>query len=210
MELSVHIVGPRKLQNELMASYLEREIGLTCVCYQHIGPRPINKCKRSLVLWDCLGNDVDKLWTLLDIGSNSNHAERLVALFNFSSGLGIEKEAVNQGVRGIFFENDNLSIFTKGVRAILNGELWFSRMILNECILDRSISARRQQNTQPVHLTPRETEILIMMAAGATNMEIAEKLCISIHTVKTHIYNIYQKINVPNRLQAALWASQNL
>jgi LuxR family transcriptional regulator of csgAB operon len=59
-------------------------------------------------------------------------------------------------------------------------------------------------------LTPREIEIVSMIAAGAANAHIADKLCISSHTVKTHIYNIFKKINVPNRLQAALWAAKNL
>ena len=56
----------------------------------------------------------------------------------------------------------------------------------------------------------RQIEILAMVAVGATNDEIADKLCISPHTVKTHLYRIFKKINVPNRVQAALWAAKNL
>jgi len=49
-----------------------------------------------------------------------------------------------------------------------------------------------------------------MVAVGAKNEEIADELFISPNTVRTHIYNIFKKINVPNRLQAALWAAKNL
>ena len=60
------------------------------------------------------------------------------------------------------------------------------------------------------HLTHREIEILTMIAHGAPNSLIADQLCISPHTVKTHIYNIFKKIEVPNRLQAAFWAIKNI
>lgn len=59
-------------------------------------------------------------------------------------------------------------------------------------------------------LTPRETEILALVAVGDMNEEIADKLCISTQTVKTHLYRTFKKINVSNRLQAAFWATKNL
>jgi len=59
-------------------------------------------------------------------------------------------------------------------------------------------------------LTQRQIEILALIAVGATNDDISDKLCISPHTVKNHLYSIFKKINVPNRVQAALWAAGNL
>jgi DNA-binding CsgD family transcriptional regulator len=59
-------------------------------------------------------------------------------------------------------------------------------------------------------LTKRESEILGTIAEGATNEEIAHKFFISTHTVKSHLYNIFKKVGVSNRLQAALWARSNL
>ncbi len=65
-------------------------------------------------------------------------------------------------------------------------------------------------STKGTILTPRQIEILALVAVGATNEQIADKLCISPQTVKSHLYNIFKKINVPNRVQAALWAAKNL
>ncbi|MBC8247006.1 MAG: response regulator transcription factor [Deltaproteobacteria bacterium] len=97
----------------------------------------------------------------------------------------------------------------KGIRVIFSGELWVSREILTKHILNSTGRNPQTKKTSSV-LTDREQEILTLIAAGAKNDAIADKLCISPNTVRTHIYNIFKKINVPNRLQAALWAVQNL
>jgi LuxR family transcriptional regulator of csgAB operon len=73
-----------------------------------------------------------------------------------------------------------------------------------------SIPNFRSINNNFTILSRRETEILGMVAVGAKNDEIANKLCISPHTVKTHLYNIYKKIHVGDRLQAVLWAAKHL
>ena len=59
-------------------------------------------------------------------------------------------------------------------------------------------------------LTSEEAEILAMIATGATDEEIAERLRLSHRTVKACVKEIFKKINAPNRLQASLWAAMNL
>jgi DNA-binding NarL/FixJ family response regulator len=100
----------------------------------------------------------------------------------------------------------------KGVKAMLDNELWFSREAMSAFLL-----GKQNRPVEPVpaeedlgELSQREKEILLMLAAGATNKDIAERLFLSLNTIKSHIYNIYKKIDVPNRLQASLWAAKHL
>lgn len=209
----IHIIGPRRFQNELMVFFLEREAGAKCIASEDIRHVPIidnkNISQPKLILLDCLEKDLDSYLVELESSGENILYGHLVALFNVSSELGIEEKALRRGVRGFFYEKDLLEGFPKGVHAIFDGELWVSRGIMTKTILDHrdtDIALRKDASI----LTSREIEILALVAAGAKNEKIANELFISPNTVKTHIYNIFKKIDVPNRLQAALWAAKNL
>ena len=59
-------------------------------------------------------------------------------------------------------------------------------------------------------LSPVEVKILLHMASGETDKQIAESMSVSPRTVKTQLSGIFKKINAPNRLQAVLWATKHL
>ena len=210
----IYIVGSGKLQNELMAFFLDQLTGMKSLTGEDL--HSIQKMvdddsegKSNLVLLDCQGKSLERLLGELEACGPELLARVFVALFNVDPRLRIEQEALVRGARGFFYEQDSLDRFPKGIDTILDGELWVSREIMCKCILKQK-RLGSFPNRDTTGLTPRETEILAMVAVGAKNEEIAEKLCISPHTVKTHIYNIFKKIDVPNRLQAALWAANNL
>lgn len=56
----------------------------------------------------------------------------------------------------------------------------------------------------------REQEIIRYLMTGASNTEIADSLFVSEHTIKSHLYNVFKKLNVKNRLQAVSWAKEYL
>jgi DNA-binding CsgD family transcriptional regulator len=212
MDADVYVLGPRKLQNKLMASFLQSATGLKCTSRTDSDLNPVfdkGHDRPFLILLDCLGSDIDWFWIGLSIGVNSRRNKCFAALFNVVRGKGLECEAIEQGARGIFFENDPPDLLAKGVLGILKGELYFSRETLVEWLVrtENSNSSLAQKETP---LTLRQTEILSMAVSGISNPEIAEKLCISQCTVKVHLHNIYRKIDVPNRFQAAIWACKNL
>ena len=72
---------------------------------------------------------------------------------------------------------------------------------------NRNLPKQRLANSNA--LTRREKQILKLTATGATNAEIANQRNVSMHTVKTHIYNLFKKIGATNRIQAVNWAQLN-
>ena len=109
----------------------------------------------------------------------------------------------------------------KGMKTVFEGNLWFSRQTLQEFVMEQlhMISNDVADTVTPLTrdeedaldiLTPREEEILLLVASGAKNKNIAENLCLSPHTVRGHISSIFSKIGVENRLQAMLWGTKYL
>ena len=98
-----------------------------------------------------------------------------------------------------------------GLNAVLMGQVWVSSDVLTRSMLkEGQKNSAHRKGSDHVLLTPREIEILRAIGIGASNSEIARKLFISPHTVKTHVYNAFKKINITNRFQAAVWAADNL
>lgn len=110
---------------------------------------------------------------------------------------------------GIFYRTDALDLICKGLESIFEGNLWMSRSLMTRII---EFLRKQQFNSyRPAcGLTQREMEILNLLGSGFSNMEISENLFVSENTVKSHLYNIFKKIDVNNRIQAANWARQNL
>jgi DNA-binding NarL/FixJ family response regulator len=209
---TIQIVSARKLQCDLMASYLTVSTGVTCKIVSDpgsIAANPQGPEHSTLVLLDCPERDPVKYFMALAVAGRRILSKYLVALFNVRPGIGIEERAVSWGIRGFFYETDSVDQMIKGIQTLFNGEMWLSRDIMARCIQSQR-SPGDSFKKDVIFLTLREVEILSMVVSGATNEEIAARVCISPHTVKTHIYNIFKKIKVPNRLQAALWAAKNL
>ena len=212
---AVWIVGASKLQNELTAWFLNRTLDARCFIVGNLWDISTSGCwggenRDKLVLLDC----EEKEWKSLLVelrawGHDDKSSQYRIALFNVTRNAGSEGISVRLGVRGVFYEHDSLDQFLKGVKAILEGEWWLSRKVLMSCIMEAE-EKNRFLDTRTPKLSRRQVDILCMLASGSTNHEIADKLCISINTVKTHLYTIFKKINVDNRLQAALWTANNV
>lgn len=206
-ETRVCIIGKNNLQNHLLGSYIEENSGLSCSCVSDMTAVPLEL--QPLILYDCYAIEHNRIWITLESYLNRDGGNVFISLFNVAPELRIEKDAVARGIRGIFYKDESPDIFSKGVSAILSGEMWYSRKTTTQLLLDNSSNLRTIKMAS-FGLTTREKEILREIAAGASNTAIADKFHISGHTVKNHIYNIYRKIKVKSRLEAILWVTEHL
>ncbi len=204
----IGVVGEDPLLNDLLASRLSQETGAACSHSASL-PKILETAKPDLILLDCAGFSMEELLQEAG-GEDSPFMTASVALFNVPEDSSMELEALNTGIRGVFYRNASFKILIKGVNAMLDNELWFSREAMSAFLLGKQNRPVEPVTDSQGELSQREREILLMLAAGATNKDIAQKLFLSLNTIKSHIYNIYRKIDVPNRLQASLWAAKHL
>lgn len=116
-------------------------------------------------------------------------------------------KAVDIGVDGYILKDSESSELKKAIRAVRDGENYIQPSLipaLNSQLLNRDTDKDKISS-----LTNRELEVLVQVANGMFNKEIATNLNISERTVKNHISNIFKKIDVSDRTQAAVFAIKN-
>lgn len=108
------------------------------------------------------------------------------------------------GVAGYHLRNESLDDLLTLIGSVASGETQCSPRI--SAILLRRLSmlaAQREPNRKDLVLTAREVQILRMLELGLSNRDIADRLCIAVHTVKNHVHSVLTKLGVSNRAEAA-------
>lgn len=125
-----------------------------------------------------------------------------------------EKEVLNSlkaGANAYCSKEINLQRLVQVVQSVSEGAAWFDPAIANIVLRAgaNSQSETKETNYKDYDLTSREAQILKLITEGYNNMEIAQRLVISVNTTKAHVASILQKLEVEDRLQAAVKALKN-
>jgi DNA-binding NarL/FixJ family response regulator len=124
-------------------------------------------------------------------------------------------EAVRQGCCGIVPKRTSTELLLKSIRKVHAGEFWLDRITTADVIRrlakkgpsnGSGASSRLGVRDQSGALSTREREIVVLVAQGFKNKEMAERMFISEQTVKNHLHNIFDKLGVSDRLELALYA----
>lgn len=109
------------------------------------------------------------------------------------------------GVLGCLIRDATVAGLARALIAVARGEI-----VLPANLAARALAALARgdipRDNMPETLTDRESEVLILLAQGNTNKDIAQSLFLSVRTVEAHLRNIYGKLGVASRTEAALWA----
>lgn len=113
--------------------------------------------------------------------------------------------AIEAGAHSFLSKSEAPETFHQSVRAVAAGNTLFSEDSLRKIVATSVLPVARQSVSMDV-LSPRERDVLRILATGSTNADISSELYLSETTVKTHISGIFVKLGVRNRVEAALAA----
>lgn len=116
-------------------------------------------------------------------------------------------KAVDIGVNGYVLKDSESSELKKAIFALVEGETYIQPSLIPA--LNSKMIEKNEDEVKIDSLTRRELEVLKLLAVGMYNKEVAEKLNISERTVKNHVSNIFKKLEVTDRTQAAVFAIRN-
>jgi len=114
---------------------------------------------------------------------------------------------LESGATGYVLKDEALETLVSAVRAAARGESWLNPAAARQ-VVGRAVgqAAPEPPQSPPLPLTPREMEVLQMLAQGLNNAAIAQRLVLTKRTVQNHVSNIYGKLGVTTRTEAALYA----
>jgi two-component system, NarL family, nitrate/nitrite response regulator NarL len=116
-------------------------------------------------------------------------------------------QAMKFGTSGIVLKQTATELLIKSIRKVYSGEIWLdsrTTAAVMRQFASPADSAAKDRERSP--LSQREREIVVLVAQGFKNKEIAERMFISEQTVKNHLHNIFDKLGVSDRLELALYA----
>ena len=210
IERRILLFGQTNLENSILIGNVHQNTGIECqlIDVRHWRDAWEVEADYMLALVDSTSAAPERIRELVD-RLHDLRAESCIAVFNVSKKHPSEQLISWPKLNGLFYTGTTYNQLCKGIENLFDGELWLPRQLM-AALIERTRERPRNATGFAGILTKREKQILRLTATGATNAEVAEVLNVSMHTVKTHVYNLFRKIGVTNRIQAVNWAKDNM
>ncbi len=215
--IRVFIADAHPIVIEGLKGVLNQQPGIEVVGESSDGMDAIEKIVQispDVVLLDPKMPRVDGLTVLRSIQTRAPQSK--VILFTSTDNKEDSIEAMKLGCSGILQKDASVSMIEKSIHKVHQGEIWLDSN--TTAAVFRSFAAPSEYpnnqlngklSRERAQLSQREREIIILIAQGYKNKEIAEKMFITEQTVKNHLHNVFDKLGVSDRLELALYAIHN-
>ncbi len=203
---SVIIADDHPLAREGIKSVLEADHSFLIVGEATDGIEAIELCEQfqpDLLLLDINMPRLSGLEAVKKIRSSFPHIH--IVMLTVSDDVKDLFTAIQFGAQGYLLKNMEPDDWIEYLHALLGNHTQISREIASR-LLYRFRTGNVQEEVSPLSLTTREREVLSRVAAGNTNKEIARQFAIAENTVKNHIKNLLEKLQLDNRVQLAAYA----
>jgi DNA-binding NarL/FixJ family response regulator len=155
------------------------------------------------------GDPVGGLKVVRQLRDNGSNTHSIILLDSSDPPQVID--AFSAGAKGVVSQTSPIEALFKGIRSVHAGKIWATSQELQWVV--KTLGEREPARVMSAQglslLTPREEQIVGMVLEGLPNQEIALKLQVSPHTVKNHLFNVYQKIGVSNRVELSLYTQSS-
>ena len=204
----IHVVGPRKLENELLVSFIGKETGADCVVtdFDTIEGHLVDTAEEPTRLF-LIDYREPRLREILKVaslnGNGSPLGRRLISLFNSGKSRDAANGKPSLSSCGILYGCNSAAALLDWLYHVFTGT-----DIPENGAVEWVDGVKETATACP--LTWRELQLLLLMTEGLRNQEIASRLGISSHTVRTHLYNSFAKIGARNRLEASAWLESHI
>jgi LuxR family transcriptional regulator of csgAB operon len=204
----IHIVGPRKLENDLLVSFISKETDADCFVTDFDGiERHIGNATQMPVRLFLIDYREPKLSEVLKQasynGNGSPLARHLFAMYNPAKSKNSTDRKRRASACGILYGCNSATTLLNRI-CCLFGDGDTPENGSAEC------ADAIGKTTSACPLTWRELQLLLLMTEGLQNREIGSRIGISSHTVRTHLYNSFGKIDARNRLEATAWIESHI
>ncbi|MEF1310549.1 LuxR C-terminal-related transcriptional regulator [Vibrio mytili] len=209
------LITEGSLQSSLLKDVLETKLGINvflitpeCLSSCSLEDQSVEYQSVSAIILD-YSVVSDEVFTRYMEFKTGELKSTLEILINCEKTISTDQLFVWGSLAGIFYTSDDIKTLQVGIEKVLEGDMWFSRKFSQQYITHLRRHSKPMNKNTPAILTKREQQIITFLSRGASNQQIAEQLFVSENTVKTHLHNIFKKIDVKNRVQALIWAEEN-
>jgi len=205
-KISVLIVDDHEIVRQGLRTYLELLDEIDVVGESQNGLEAVAEVRQyqpDVVLMDLVMPEMDGIEATRQIGAISP-TTKVIVLTSFTEDDKVFP-AIKAGAVGYLLKDVSPSELAQAIEAVHRGETQLHPDIQRK-LISQFTSPKVEPMANPDVLTPRELEVLQLIAQGKSNRDIAQALIISEKTVKTHVSNILSKLHLDGRTQAAIYA----